>query len=122
MSKPTDNPRILSEDIYSYISQNSNLTKNQVKECFDTYCQMLRQLASSKHLETDLTIALPKVGNFYFKESKGRKKGSTYKRPIKFTKETETIILEEDEPSHLKMKFNVSYTLNDILKKNTSNG
>lgn len=74
MSKPTDRPRILSEDIYSYIAQNSNLTKVQVKECFDVYCNMLRQIAKSEHITEDLTIALPKVGNFYFKESKGRKK------------------------------------------------
>lgn len=119
MSKRTDNPRILSEDIYSYISQNSNLNKEQVKECFNVYCKMLRQLANSTNISEDLTIALPKVGNFYFKESKGRKKGSTYKRPIKFTKETETIVLEEDEPSHFKMKFNVSYTLNNILKESS---
>lgn len=109
-----ENPRILSSDIYSFIANNTSLTKDQVKECFGSYYDLINQILNSNNLKEDLTISFPRMGKFYFHIRKGRKKGSTYKFPIEFSDEMETIVLEEDEPNYLQLKFEVS----NILKKN----
>ena len=43
------NPRILSSDVYTFISKNTSLNASQVKEVFSCYGQLLRELAKNKH-------------------------------------------------------------------------
>lgn len=117
MAQPKkENPRILSSDVYAYISNNSTLNREQVRECFDTYYKMICGILESDYRFNDITIAFPKIGNFYFNECKGRKKGSTYKMPIDFGTEMRVVTLENDEPNYFKMKLKVSDKLNFILK------
>ena len=74
-------PRVLSEDIYRFIARNTSLTISQVKEVFDCYEDLIKEVVKSKGRTNDLIIQLPKVGHFYFIKKKGRKKGSVVKLP-----------------------------------------
>lgn len=118
------NPRLLNIDVYNYIAENSSLTIEQVKECFKVYCNFVKALSCNIHRPKELTIPLPNLGHFYYLVVKGRKKGSTYKIPKQFGKDTSdkeiiTITLEEDEPNFDKIRFKVSPTLLNELKESS---
>ena len=79
--KKKTNPRIISDDIYRYIANNSEtgLDLKQIAECFRLYKQLVTDLYMSPYAEEDMTIILPHLGNFYLRKWSGRKGGSTYK-------------------------------------------
>lgn len=115
------NQRLLTKDVYKYISDNSSLTAKQIKECFDTYRSMLETIVASEYIDKDITIAMPSLGLFYLKKHRGRKRGSMYRLPVvPGSKEMKTIIVEEDEPDRYKVKFKISKGINVIFEEGNS--
>lgn len=110
-------PRILEKDVYDYIATHSNLTRKDAKECFVTYKKMIEELSLSEYISDDTTICLPKLGSFYFKVHKGRKKGTTYTMPLSHKVGCKTIILEKDEPNSTRLHLKISPLLNDRVKE-----
>lgn len=110
-----DNPRIIGDDIYRYISNNSKLKVNreQARECFYLYSQIIKGLYMSPYVETDMTILLPYLGHFHLNKRNGRKSGSTYKM---FNRE---ITLDKSEPSFFQIRFKVYKTLYNKIKDKT---
>lgn len=111
-------PRITSDDVYSYIANHSSLTREQVKECFCSYQEMMQTIIQSDNRSDDLTIAVPKLGVFYFHKKKG-KKGSTYVVPVNFTTEYERVT--GDTPNYVQLKFTVARYLKNQMRKKTEN-
>ena len=105
-------PRILCNDIYAYIANNTSLEKKQVKECFKAYGDMMVGLVESNHRPEDLTVILPKIGTFYFHKHKGRKNGSTYKF---YGKE----VVANNEKSYYRLKFKTCHQLNKLVRTKT---
>lgn len=114
------NPRIRSNELFTYISANTSLTKPQVRECFNAYANMIKEISSSKHADKGLTIILPYIGQFYYEKRKGRKGGSTYKIPDGIAS-TNVIIrtIEEDRPDYYIIRFKPFGTFTDFIKKVT---
>ena len=116
------NPRILSSDVYTFISKNTSLNASQVKEVFSCYGQLLRELAKNKHRKSGFTIPLPTVGVFEFKNVKGNKKGDIIKMPD--PKEDYSVIIdlviEEDKPNYQKLYFKVGVALQNLIREVTS--
>lgn len=110
------NAVLLKGDIYKYIANNSSLTQEQVKECFTTYRNMLEGIFNSECFDSNIEIPIPFIGVFYFSIRHGRKKGSTYKMPNKFTNEVYEVTLDEDETDYPNLKFRISKGLRDIVK------
>lgn len=110
-----DNPRILGDDIYRYIANNSELglNKYQVRECFQLYAKMLKELYESPYAEKDMTIILPRIGHFYLREWVGRKGGSTYRF---FNRD---VTLDKSEPSYFHVKFKFYKTLSESIRNKT---
>ena len=111
-SKKKTNPRILSNEIYLYISNRTSLSKRQVAECFKEYRRMVDEIIDSNYTPDDLTILLPNMGEFYFHKKKGRKDGSTYYlygKPM----------IAKNEMSYYRLRFKVRTRLNALLKEKT---
>lgn len=113
-----ETPRIVAKDVYRFISNNSSLSKEQVKECFDTYGKMMEELLDSDDRPNDLTIVVPKIGVFRFFKVKA-KKGSTYVVPT--CKKNEYRRITADRPSYVQLKFEVAKKLRDRLREKTEN-
>lgn len=111
--------RILSSDIYSFISKNTSLSKEQVRECFQAYYKMLYSLIESEYKSPDMQIVLPNIGNFYFTRKKGKKKGQKIKIPNLTNGGEDVIILEEDEPDYEIIKFRIYTRLKNKNKQLT---
>lgn len=111
--------RILSSDIYSFISKNTSLSKAQVRECFQAYYKMLYSLIESEYKSPDMQIVLPNIGNFYFTRKKGKKKGQKIKIPNLTNGGEDVIILEEDEPDYEIIKFRIYTRLKNKNKQLT---
>lgn len=111
--------RILSSDIYSFISKNTSLSKTQVRECFQAYYKMLYSLIESEYKSPDMQIVLPNIGNFYFTRKKGKKKGQKIKIPNLTNGGEDVIILEEDEPDYEIIKFRIYTRLKNKNKQLT---
>ena len=105
-------PKILSREIYTYIANNTSLSKAQVKECFMAYGDMMLGLIESNYTPEDLTVLLPKIGTFYFHKRQGRKNGSTYKF---YGKE----VVANNEMSYYRLKFKTCHQLNARIKEKT---
>ena len=105
-------PRILSRDIYDYISNNTSLEPKQVRECFKAYGDMMVGLIESNYTPEDLTVLLPKLGTFYFHKHKGRKNGSTYKF---YGKE----VVANNEKSYYRLKFKTCHQINALIREKT---
>ena len=111
-SKKKTYPRILSNEIYTYISNHTDLSKRQVADCFREYRNMIVGIIESNYTPKDLAILLPNMGEFYFREKKGRKDGSTYYlygQPI----------IAQNELSYLKLMFKVRTQIRTLLKEKT---
>ena len=115
-NKKKTNPRIVSDDIYKYISKNSRLglDQKQVAECFRLYKQLVTDLYMSPYAENDMTIVLPHLGLWYLNERRGRKSGSTYK-----LFNLGNVTLDKAEPTFLQLKFKVYQTLYEKVKEKT---
>lgn len=114
------NPRIRSNELYTYISANTSLTKPQVKECFQAYANMLQQLTENKYADRDLTIVLPYIGQFHYVKKKGRKGGSTYIIPEGLaSKNLITRTIQEDKPDYYILKFRVFGKMANFVKNKT---
>ena len=111
-SKKKINPRILSDEIYAYISNHTNLTKRQVADCFREYRHMVDGIIESNYTPDNLTILLPNMGEFYFHKKKGRKDGSTYY----YYGEPR---IAQNEMSYYRLRFKVRTQLNALLKEKT---
>ena len=105
-------PKILAREIYKYISDKTDLTTKQVRQCFDTYGKMMIELIENNYTPEDLTIVLPKIGTFYFHKRKGRKDGSTY---YFYGKK----VTAKNEMSYYRLKFKTFHQINAILKEKT---
>lgn len=116
--KKKDNPRLHSQDIYRFIARQSSLTAEQVQECFDVYCKLIKGIVATEVKSENLEIPLPKLGSFIFKVHKGRKKGTTYRVPIATRSSTfKEVVLEEDEPDYDRLTFKVRTTIQNELKQ-----
>lgn len=115
-NKKKTNPRILSEDIYRYIVNNSKLglDRKQVGECFRLYYQMINDLYMSPYADKDMTVILPHLGYWYFNKWNGRKDGSTYK-----LFDQDVVVLDKPEPSFLQIRFKVYRPLYERVKNKT---
>lgn len=114
------NPRIRSNELFTYISANTSLTKPQVRECFKAYSEMIKEISSSKHADKGLTIILPYIGQFYYEKRKGRKGGSTYKIPDGIASTNViTRTIDKDRPDYYILKFKVFGTLSNFIKEVT---
>lgn len=114
------NPRICCDELYTYISANSSLTKPQVRECFKVYADMLEQLTENKYADRDLTIILPYIGQFHYVKKKGKKGGSTYIIPEGLaSKNLVTRTIEEDRPDYYILKFRVFGKMARYVKEKT---
>lgn len=117
-----DNPRLFSGDVYRVIAQQTSLTQEQARECFNAYAQFVKTLAFSDNKPKYLEIPLPKLGSFIFKVKEGRKKGSTYMIPIeRGSKILKKVVLEEDEPNYDRLTFKVRTTIQEEIKSNAKN-
>ena len=72
------NPRLRSEEVYSYIASKTDLSQQQVRKCFITYADMLKDIAINKYTDKSITIPLPHIGQFYFAKYTGRKRKVPY--------------------------------------------
>lgn len=118
MSKNKHNPKLLAEDIYKYVSQQSSLTQKQVQECFEIYAQLIMYFATVEDKPQDLIITLPKLGNFKFVKTKGRKCGQKYIVP-RFENGEMTLqeyTVQADEPDYEKIKFSLYERFQKSLK------
>lgn len=109
------NPRLACSEIYSYIASNSEtgLKREQVKECFQIYHDMIVDLVTSNYFDKDMTIILPHIGNFSLRYYKGRKSGSTY------SFFNNKVTLDKSEPSYYVLKFKTFRTLCEIVRNKT---
>ncbi len=116
-NKKKTNPRIVSDDLYRYITNNSKtgLTLKQTAECFRLYKQIVTDLYMSPYAEDDMTIILPHLGYWHLHKREGRKSGSTYKL---FDNDT-IVTLDKAEPSFFQIKFKVYKTLYEKVKEKT---
>ena len=116
-NKKKTNPRIVSDDLYRYITNNSKtgLTLKQTAECFRLYKQIVTDLYMSPYAEDYMTIILPHLGYWHLHKRKGRKSGSTYKL---FDNDT-IVTLDKAEPSFFQIKFKVYKTLYEKVKEKT---
>ena len=111
------NPRLDANTIINYLCTNSSLTKDQIRECFHVYSEMLVDLTESKYFNNDLTIVLPSIGQFYFGKKTGRKKGSTY---CAFNGSTKQILVqEENKPDYYMLKFKPFNRVRKAIRNNT---
>ena len=112
------NPRLDANTVINYLSTNSSLTKEQIRECFHAYSQMLVDLTESNYFKNDLTVVLPSIGQFYFNKKAGRKKGSTY---CAFNGATNKQILvqEKDKPDYYMLKFKAFNRIKKAIRANT---
>ena len=104
------NPRLLSEDIIKYVSQQSSLNQKQVEECFDAYSRIILSLCLSEDRPTNMTISMPKLGVFKFVTIKGRKKEGNYKVPSKKNgvyQKMENLNMKHDELDYERIKFKI---------------
>lgn len=111
------NPRLDDCTIINYLSSNSSLTDKQIRECFKVYAEMLKGLVESNYFNTDLTIALPSIGKFYFAKKAGRRKGSTYCAFHGTTKQM--LVQENDKPDYYMLKFRPYNRIKKVIRKNT---
>ena len=109
------NQRILANDLYPCIARNTSLTVPQVRECFNAYYDIIMAVIESDYKDSNMQIALPKIGLFYFTRKKGYKKGAKFKIPNLTNGEEDVIILEEDEPDYEQIRFRI---YNRIKNKN----
>lgn len=112
-----DTPRIVAKDVYQYICNNSSLTREQVKECFDVYQSMIISILNSENLDSEMTVSIPKVGFFRMVKKEGRK-NTKIVVPIPSEK-GKAEIKYGDTPSYLQLKVEVSNKLKVMLKENT---
>lgn len=114
------NPRIRGNELFTYISANTSLTKPQVRECFQAYAKMIKEISSSKHADKGLTITLPYIGQFYYEKRKGKKSGSTYKIPDGIASTNiVTRTIKEDKPDYYIIRFRVFGTFSKFVKEVT---
>ena len=116
-NKKKTNPRLVSDDIYRYISNNSEtgLNLKQVAECFRLYKQLVTDLYMSPYADNEMTIILPHLGYWYLNKRVGRKSGSTYKL---FDNDT-VVTLKDSEPSFFQIRFKVYRILYEKVKEKT---
>ena len=111
------NPRLDANTIINYVCANSSLTREQVRECFHVYSEMLTDLTASNYFNNELTIVLPSMGQFYFGKQAGRKKGSTYcaLRGL----DRQMVVQEEDKPDYYMLKFKPFNRIKQAIRENT---
>lgn len=116
-------PKLLSDDIYKCIAQQSSLTQQQARECFLAYYNILVSLIDSEDRPENFVMMLPKMGNFAFKNIKGKKKGFKYSIPAEpYSKsERKIIVLDEDEPDYERITFELSNALQERVKRVSKN-
>ena len=76
---------------------------------------MLLDLMTSDYCDEDMTILLPRIGNFYLKKWQGRKNGSTYK----LFDSDKIVTLDKAEPNFYQIKFKVFRPLYETIKNKT---
>lgn len=111
-------PRVLSQDVYRYIANNSNMNQAQVKQCFKLFRMLIEQVAEASHDDDEMEIHMPHIGYFTFLTHKGRKKGETYKMACP-KGGCMDITIDEDQPNHNSLKFHVDWALNEYCKNVT---
>lgn len=115
-------PQISLPDIYTYISNNTNLSKSQVKECFKAYKEMVFDIAMSDVVDKGLKIPLPYVGSFQFHKRKGLKKGSTYTNISHYNdrKEcNEKVVRDRDTEAYYLLRLKLYPTFIKSIKEKT---
>lgn len=117
--KTKDNSRLYQEEVERYIASQTSLTKNQVKECFKSYAEMIKLIYSDNHIEKDMTIPLPYLGKFYLSKRNGRKDGTKYLLPDLYGGRGDWIVAK-NEPSYYLLKFKTAKNVSDYIKKGTS--
>ena len=120
-----NNPRALIEDVIKYCSDSSSLTHDQVKECFEAYSKLIDSLITSSTRDSSMTVVLPYIGVFRFKQIKGKKAGSTYLSPEvkKFgdTPKLTRVTIEEDQPDYERVVFKIKPSIQKELREFTEN-
>lgn len=117
--KQKENSRLIQEDIASYISSKTSLNKRQVKECFKTYAEMIKELYGDINVDKNMEVSLPYIGKFYLMKVKGRKNGTKYLLPDLYGGKGKWITAK-DEPSYYRVKFKVGNGILEFVKKETS--
>lgn len=112
-------PKLLFTDIYKYMSEQCSLTQQQIKECFDTYENILMTLMESEERPSEMIFPIPKVGNIVIKEKKGKKSGSIVNYPTRGKHSLTEKVLEEDRPNYQVCKVKLFKRYNDALKKSS---
>lgn len=117
MGAKKDSPRVHSKDIYKYIAQHSSLNQAQVKECFELYGKLIKEIILCKFSPIDITIPFPHLGVFYFGKVKGMAKGK-YRTPRKCNGEIiyEEFELTEDMPSSYTLQFRLNIHMAKDMK------
>lgn len=107
-------PKITKREIIKLISKETNLTKDQVNECFKAYIKIIENFVRADNLPERLKIELPELGYFQLIEKQGAKKGDVFNMPqIKTDENGETYTvtvkceIEEDRPNYNELRFHV---------------
>lgn len=117
MSKKRKTPiEINNADIYKFISLNSSLKVEQVKECFVTYAKLIDTFIESETVGQDVSFLLPKIGRFYFRLQKRRKKGSKYIIPNLKTGQLISCEITDDVCDYTRLDFMVYESIQRKLK------
>ena len=127
MSKKQVMSRIPNDYIYRAVWQHCpTASKDQVREVFKAYSEVLNALIDTPNRPKDLAVPLPYIGDFYLVYKKGKKAGSkiggvmqTLNGGVKGER-IDNIIIKEDKPDYELLSFKVSTTLNKYIRKITS--
>lgn len=111
--KKTD-PKITKTEVIKLIAKQSDLTQDQVRECFSTYVRIIENFARMDNVPENLKIEFPDLGYFHMTQKAGAKKGDVFNMPTlrrnengdMITRKTQYII-EEDRPDYQEMRFKV---------------
>lgn len=101
-------------DIYTLISKQTKCTKQEVRDVFDIYKEIIMKIFEERDGEVN-KIEFPNMGYFYFKNKKGAKAGNYRipgfrgREPIVFTK-------EKDDPDYVVLSFNPYHSIRKYMK------
>ena len=101
-------------DIYSLISKQTKCTKQEVRDVFDVYREIIMKIFDEREGQVN-KIELPSMGYFYFKNKHGAKAG-TYRIPAWRGREAVFITKDKDDPDYVTLAFAPYMTIKKFMK------
>lgn len=125
--KKKNESKIPTDYIYRAVYQQCpTATKEQVKEVFKAYSEVLNALIDTPNRPKELVVPLPHLGEFYLIQKNGKKAGTKIGGVIQTLygenkgNRIEDIVVKEDKPDYELLRFKVNTGLQKHIREITS--